>query len=102
MPIRKTKRNCKTKRRGKKVKKTRRRRGGLQPSKRTLLIMKVRTVMNDDLKNKYISKEIYDCIVREKIIENEITKLMSRGLADNMSPSEIFTIVYGNALAECE
>ena len=102
MPRRKTKRNYKTKRRGKKVKKTRRRRGGLQPSKRTLLIMKVRSVMNDDLKNKSISQEIYDCIVREKLIENEITKLISRGLADNMSPSEIFTIVYGEALNECE
>ena len=58
--------------------------------------------MNDDLKNKSISQEIYDCIVREKLIENEITKLISRGLADNMSPSEIFTIVYGEALNECE
>ena len=99
MPRRKTKRNYKTKRRGKK---TRRRRGGLQPSKKTLLIMKVRSVMNQDLKNKHISKEIYDCIVREKLIQKEVTKLMSRGLADNMSPSEIFTIVYGEALDECE
>lgn len=58
--------------------------------------------MNDDLKNKYISKEIYDCIVREKLIEKEITKLISRGLPVNMSPSEIFAIVYSEALAECE
>ena len=64
--------------------------------------MKVRSVMNEDLKNKNISKEIYDCIVREKLIQKEVTKLMSRGLADNMSPSEIFTIVYGEALDECE
>ena len=46
--------------------------------------------MNKDLKNKLLGQEIYDCIVREKLIEKEITKLMSRGLADNMSPSEIF------------
>ena len=58
--------------------------------------------MNKDLKNKLLGQEIYDCIVREKLIEKEITKLMSRGLADNMSPSEIFTIVYGEALNECE
>ena len=58
--------------------------------------------MNKDLKNKLLGQEIYDCIVREKLIEKEITKLMSRGIADGMSPSEIFTIVYGEALNECE
>ena len=64
--------------------------------------MKVRSVMNKDLKDKLLGQEIYDCIVREKLIENEITKLIYRGLADNMSPSEIFAIVYGQALDECE
>ena len=58
--------------------------------------------MNKDLKDKLLGQEIYDCIVREKLIEKEITKLISRGLPVNMSPSEIFAIVYSEALAECE
>ena len=78
-------------------KKTRTRRGGLQPSERTLLIMEVRDQLNDDLKNKLLGQETYDCIVREKLIE----KIMNQGIPDGMSASGIFAMVYGEALDNC-
>ena len=91
------KKKSKSKRKGG-TNKTRRRRGGLQPSERTLLIMEVRDVMNDDLKNKLLGQETYDCIVREKLIE----KIMNQGIPDGMSASGIFAMVYGEALDKCE
>lgn len=84
--IRKGKKTRKTKKAKKNRKITRRRRGGLQASERTKLIMSVNSILK-----KETSKKFYDCIVENKVVQEFVDMAIRRGW--NYTPGELVGII---------